>query len=189
MITYRKYDQYLDYEKHQAKKANFNQVKKRMDTKEITQAFVKEFQSIIEYIDSCRTVLCLGARYGNEVLALRSMGFNAMGMDVNPSHAPKGTVHRGDFHGMEYGDSLYDMVYTNSLDHCLDISKVINEMRRVKKKVVVIRYARISKEGNNYESCFWDSPGDIRDAVTISGMKIVCDEPSAMKGQNIMVTR
>jgi SAM-dependent methyltransferase len=75
-------------------------------------------------------VLCLGARLGAEVAAFRDLGCFALGIDVNPGQDNPWVVY-GDFHRLEFADHSVDIVYSNSLDHCLSPDKVLAEVRRV----------------------------------------------------------
>ena len=85
-----------------------------------------------EYIPESGSVLCLGARAGGEVAAFRDHGYFAIGVDVNPGKSNRYVVY-GDFHELEFGDASVDILYTNSLDHVLDIAKLMGEVTRVLK--------------------------------------------------------
>jgi SAM-dependent methyltransferase len=75
-------------------------------------------------------VLCLGARLGAEVAAFRDLGAFAVGVDLNPGTDNPWVLY-GDFHHLEYPDGCLDLVYSNSLDHCLEPQKVLAEVRRL----------------------------------------------------------
>jgi len=64
-----------------------------------------------------KKVLCLGARMGEEVEALKNMGANALGMDLVP-YLP--LVIEGDMNKLKMEDK-YDIIYTNSMDHMYDV--------------------------------------------------------------------
>lgn len=76
------------------------------------------------------SVLCLAARIGTEVRAFRDLGAFAVGIDLNPGGDNR-YVLPGDFHELQFADRSVDVVYCNSLDHALDLDKVIAEVRRV----------------------------------------------------------
>ncbi len=76
------------------------------------------------------SVLCLGARLGGEVLAFLDNGCFAVGIDLNPG-SNNGVVLHGDFHELQFADDSIDLVYYNSLDHCIDPMKVLGEIHRV----------------------------------------------------------
>jgi SAM-dependent methyltransferase len=75
-------------------------------------------------------VLCLGARLGAEVAAFRDLGAFAVGVDLNPGTDNPWVLY-GDFHDLEYPDACLDLIYSNSLDHCLEPGKVLAEVRRL----------------------------------------------------------
>jgi SAM-dependent methyltransferase len=75
-------------------------------------------------------VLCLGARLGAEVAAFRDLGCFAFGVDLNPGVENPWVLY-GDFHRLEYPDGCLDVMYSNSLDHCLEPRKVLGEIRRL----------------------------------------------------------
>ena len=72
--------------------------------------------------------LCLGARRGEEVAALRSLGWDAIGIDIVPCEP---WVTKGDFHHVEYPDASFELVYTNAVDHAFDLNRMLAEVRRV----------------------------------------------------------
>jgi SAM-dependent methyltransferase len=79
-----------------------------------------------------KAILCLGARDGVEVRALRRHGLLAIGIDIAyPENTPY--VHYGDFHHVPYPDGCFDFVYTNCFDHMLQPEQVLAEARRVLK--------------------------------------------------------
>jgi SAM-dependent methyltransferase len=81
---------------------------------------------------SCRgaRAICLGARLGAEVAAFRDQGAFAIGVDLNPGKDNPWVVF-GDFHNLQFADSSVDVMYSNSLDHCFDLARVLAEVRRL----------------------------------------------------------
>lgn len=75
-------------------------------------------------------VLCLGARLGAEVAAFRDLGCFAVGVDLNPGRDNPWVLY-GDFHRLEYPDGCVDAIYSNSLDHCFELGKVLAEVHRL----------------------------------------------------------
>ena len=75
-------------------------------------------------------VLCLGARTGCEVLAAIMCGFfrGSIGIDLHPLC---NSVMKADWHDLPFGDATFENVFTNSLDHCLDFTKLAVEIKRV----------------------------------------------------------
>lgn len=75
-------------------------------------------------------VICLGARLGAEVHAFHDCGCFAVGVDLNPGTGNP-VVLPGDFHHLVFPDASCNIVYTNSLDHCFELSRLCEEVRRV----------------------------------------------------------
>lgn len=77
-------------------------------------------------------VLCVGARYGVEMLAMREMGFSPMkvvGVDLYPR---AGDVLRADMHRLPFMDDSFDVIYSHhTLDHSLEPRRALAEMARV----------------------------------------------------------
>jgi SAM-dependent methyltransferase len=79
-------------------------------------------------------VLCLGARTGCEVQAARDVGFpDSIGIDLHPARENDGLVLQGDWHNISFPDQSFENVFTNAIDHCFDLSKLITEILRVLK--------------------------------------------------------
>jgi len=101
-------------------------------------------------------VLCLGARTGTEVKAFLDNGAFALGIDLNPGKDNEYVVV-GDFHKLQYADESVDVVFTNSLDHVLDIQKVLSEVHRILKSSgkVMIDVEKPTGVGEDRWSSFW----------------------------------
>jgi SAM-dependent methyltransferase len=111
------------------------------------------------------TVLCLAARLGTEVKAFLDHGCFALGIDLNPGALNRYVVH-GDFHDLQFAAASTDVVFTNSLDHCFDIQRVLDEVRRVLKPrgLFIVEAVRGADEGCRplfYESFSWATVDDL----------------------------
>lgn len=77
-------------------------------------------------------VLCVGARYGIEMLAMREMGYapsRVVGFDLYPRAE---SVRRADMHHLPFPAASFDVVYSHhTLDHALDPRRALGEMARV----------------------------------------------------------
>ncbi len=137
-IEKRKYKNYDQYLKHQAKKLDVGiseNVKKfrfsYFDNE--VRSFTKRFEVFKDYIDG-DNVLCLGARIGAEVKCLIDMGFEkSIGIDINPGKNNEYVI-KGDFHNLDFEDDYFDTIYSNSIDHAWDLRKLSKEIGRVIKK-------------------------------------------------------
>ena len=72
--------------------------------------------------------ICLGARTGQEVLVLRELGLDSIGIDL--VEFPPYTI-KGDIHSLQFEDSKFDLIFTNIVDHSLYLEQFISEMERV----------------------------------------------------------
>lgn len=109
-----------------------------------------------------RSVLCLGARLGTEVRALKELGFFAVGIDLNPGEANQHVV-TGDFHALTFADGSTDAVYCNALDHAFDLDRLSREVARVLRPGglfvtdIALGFDRGYTPGD-YEATIWRDP-------------------------------
>lgn len=137
-ILYRKYKNYKEYIKHQSSKIDKLIKKKNIWTRKVrpecfnkeVRKFMPKVEMIKEYIRGS-SILCLGARVGIEVVALRKLGFSkAVGIDINPGKNNKYVI-KGDFHNIPFEDNSFDTAYSNCIDHIFDIRKFSKESSRI----------------------------------------------------------
>ncbi len=127
------------------------------------------------------TVLCLGARQGTEVEVFLELGCFALGIDLNPGPQNPHVVY-GDFHEIGFPAGSADVIYSNSLDHALDIDRVIAGIRRVLKPdgLLVIEAVRGREEGQAprfYESFFWSRIDDLVALLQRHGFRLLVRAP------------
>tara|TARA_R110000824_G_scaffold25978_4_gene89927 strand:- start:11161 stop:11955 length:795 start_codon:yes stop_codon:yes gene_type:complete len=130
----RKYHDYDEYLVHQAEKSYSKDRKKRLTggLSVVRTWIFRERFSILKQKNAFREDsygLCLGARYGEEVEALKTH-CDAIGIDL-VEDLPN--VVSGDFHDIPFPEGHFDFVYTNSLDHGYDLEKIFIETARVLK--------------------------------------------------------
>lgn len=105
------------------------------------------------------SALCIGARTGEEVEALCGLGAFTVGIDVNTGKDNKWVV-TGDASNIQYPDRCVNVVYTNVLDHILDIDKCLSEIKRILKPdglfILLIGSANDAKI-DRWGSTYWDS--------------------------------
>jgi SAM-dependent methyltransferase len=82
-------------------------------------------------------MLCLGARFGEEVRAWQDLDFNAIGIDLNPGPNNEYVI-KGDFHNIPWPDESFDYVWSNAIDHSLYLEQVVRETYRVLKSKAII---------------------------------------------------
>jgi len=128
-LAQRHYDTYEDYVSHQTGKLDKITHRLRETEGEDVAEFRRRFETCGP-LPEARSVLCLGARLGTEVQALHSLGYFAIGIDLNPGPQNQ-YVLPGDFHQIVFPDGSVDAIYTNALDHVFDLPKVIAELLRL----------------------------------------------------------
>ena len=124
--TYSSYDEYVI---HQTAKLDKIIDRLRETETEDLAEFQKRFKGC-PALPEVRSVLCLGARLGTEVKALHSLGYFAVGVDLNPG-LENPYVLPGDFHKLVFADGSVDAVYTNALDHAFDLATIVSEVWRL----------------------------------------------------------
>ena len=157
--SYRSYDEYLQHQKSKLP---------TLDLSEYDRRFPQMLSERIRndgLLKPGMTVLCLAARIGSEVKAFLKFGCFAVGVDLNPGPDNKYVLY-GDFHDIQFPANSADALFTNSLDHALEIEKVIREIRRVLKPdgILVIEAMKGGEEGistEDYESFFWSEVDDL----------------------------
>ena len=128
---YEDYNKYIEFQKTKT----LNPVKREKwlgeEWRLKIDGFKKEFTKISSFLTNDKKCLCLGARTGQEVAALKELGINDVtGVDI-VAHEP--LVIEGDIHNLSFEDNTFDFVYTNILDHSIEPQKAISEIERVLK--------------------------------------------------------
>jgi len=125
----RDYESYTDYVAHQqAKLAHMGAAKLAAHEARYLEALLPRLAA--DALPRGSSVICLGARGGAEVRAFLSLGCVAVGVDLNPGEA-NSYVLPGDFHYLAYGHGTVATVFTNALDHCYELDRVLAEVHRV----------------------------------------------------------
>lgn len=109
--------------------------------------------------------LCLAARTGTEVRYFISMGFFAVGIDLEPGERNEFVVV-GDFNALRYASGSVDYIYCNSLDHSNNLETTIREARRVLKDggLFFLELTKGEAEGGSvgyYEASKWSKVDDV----------------------------
>ena len=105
-------------------------------------------------------ILCLGARFGEEVIALRRLGYKqSIGVDLCRLSE---CVIAADFHQLPFPDNQFDGIYSNAVDHCFDLKQLISEADRVlKPDGVILLHLGVRVGMGGYESVSIESVEDI----------------------------
>lgn len=123
-----------DYEKLQGSKLHdprwFDRIK-RIDTN-IQQQLHKRFKRVFKenhYKIQGKNVLCIGARLGGEVRAFQGLGALSVGIDLMPGEYNKHVLY-GSASDLQFASNVFDVIYSNILDHILEIKKFYSETCR-----------------------------------------------------------
>ena len=164
-IEQRRYQSYAEYVALQRAKLNMLRPAWLKNYDQRYHAALQERLCGHQLVAPGASVLCLAARIGTEVRAFLDTGCFAVGIDLNPG-AENRYVVTGDFHGLQYPNHCVDVVFTNSLDHALDLPRLLLEIQRVLKPggLLVLEIAAGEADGRSagfYEATRWDSVQDI----------------------------
>jgi len=168
-LSVRRYASYEEYIVHQKSKLEGILADGTSLTKPARVAkFRRRFEAVPE-LRTPMTILCLAARLGHEVEALISLGHFAVGIDLNPGPENRYVVN-GDFHSLQFADSSVDCIYTNSLDHALELEKIVVEVKRVLKPggILLVEIFRGYQEGEvvrEFEAMHWPTARSLADKI------------------------
>ena len=177
MIAHREFRSYDEYVYKQGGKARGRRDHLLAHVAKNTKSFERTFRRASSYLKP-GAVLCLGARTGAESIGATQAGFvGSVGIDLHPVGP---SVIQADWHHLPFPADSFANVYSNSLDHCLDLAKLTAEVRRV-----LVRGGRfylmatnrdgatleawLEKGGN--EALYWQNSDELRDAVCAYGFE------------------
>lgn len=177
-LQIRRYKSYGDYVEHQKAKLATH------DFGNYDVEFRTALRDRLRKLDvdwSGLTVLCLAARIGTEVKAFLDLGCRAIGIDLNPG-PDNPYVVPGDFHDLEFPSHSMDVVYTNSLDHAYDITRVAKEILKVLKPTgsFIFEAEPGRDQGVNprfFESFFWDNIDELIRVFEVAGFQVTRRTP------------
>ncbi|OEL33904.1 hypothetical protein BAE44_0005073 [Dichanthelium oligosanthes] len=168
-----RYGSYDDYLRHQLNKTldpRLRRVWATRDWRRKVSAFARLFASLQNegLLTNASRALCVGARLGQEVAALRQVGVaDAVGIDLAP--APP-LVVRGDFHAQPFGNDTFDFEFSNVFDHALYPSRFAAEVQRtLRPGGVVVLHVAVHRRGDKY------SANDLLDVQGLFGLFPGCD--------------
>nr|CAD1839174.1 unnamed protein product [Ananas comosus var. bracteatus] len=128
--TFRSYDEYLKLQLNKTLDPRLRRVWATRDWERKVDAFARFFarHAALGLLSNASRALCVGARLGQEVAALRRIGVAAaLGIDLAP--APP-LVAEGDFHAQPFADASFDFEFSNVFDHALYPDRFAAEIQR-----------------------------------------------------------
>jgi hypothetical protein len=176
-IRRREYGTYDDYLAHQARK--FDEIIRlyggigRGSLLVWRLHFRNVFRRLRSRLPPDARILCAGARQGTEVEVLRELGFrNAWGIDLNPGPENPFVV-KGDFLHLDAADGTLDLVYSNALDHAVDLRQFFTEHARALRAGRYALYDVALVGPSTFEAVQWDSPEQVLAMARDAGLDVV----------------
>ena len=177
------YENYQQYKMHQAYK--FNEILHKhggfsnLLIMRWRLIFFEHLQPLKKLLPTNAKILCVGARQGTEVEVLRDLGFlNTAGCDLNPGPKNPYVVY-GDFMDHIQHDASFDAIYTNAIDHALDLKLFFKEQARILKHngYGVFDFAEFNIIGgpSDYEVQFWEYTDEPISVMSKYFPKIISD--------------
>ena len=175
----RSYPSYDDYVRHQQSKPGEIRLTDHDD--ELCAALTARLRD--DQLPAGSSALCLGARFGGEVRGFWSVGCFAVGIDLRTATESKHVLY-GDFQNLQVPDACVDFVYTNSLDHAYNITRVLTEIARVLKPSgqLIVDAVRGAEEGHPpgmWECFYWSTTDDLIELLRANGFGVVHRAPFA----------
>ncbi|KAL8111699.1 uncharacterized protein LOC141667713 [Apium graveolens] len=130
---YANYDAYIQRQLNKTLNPKLRKIWTTRDWNRKINVFSNFFSELKEkgLLTNSTKALCVGARVGQEVEALRRIGVSdSVGIDLVP-YPP--LVIRGDFHKQPFGDQVFDFEFSNVFDHALYPDKFVGEIERTLK--------------------------------------------------------
>ncbi len=132
--------------------------------------FRKLFERNKNFIRDKKKGICLGSRTGQEVVALKEIGINCIGIDL--VSFPPYTI-KGDIHNLKYKESSFDFVFTNIFDHSLYPEKFVSEIERVcSKNGIILINLQINNFGDDYSENIVYNPSAVENLFKNSSVLI-----------------
>lgn len=185
-ISQRNYSSYEEYVAHQKEKLDQIGGEAFVNSEKAINMFRRRFELVAE-LPKNASVICLGARRGEEVRAFVGLQHFAIGIDLNPGEGNR-LVVSGDFHALQFSDSSVDCVYVNCLDHAFQVDKIMLEVHRVLKNggLFITDLVYGYEEGftvGNHDAMHWATAKDFAELLAnISGLSILTFRDLASHG-------
>ncbi|XP_074294705.1 uncharacterized protein LOC141622576 [Silene latifolia] len=166
---YTSYETYLSKQLNKTLNPKLRQVWTTRDWDRKIRVFTLFFHNLIQskFLTNSSKSLCVGARVGQEVEALRQLGIvDSVGIDLVP-HPP--LVIQGDFHYQPFENETFDFEFSNVFDHALYPEKFVSEIERtLKKGGVCVLHVSITKRADKYSANDLFSVNGLVDLFTVS---------------------
>lgn len=150
---YSSYDAYVHHQLNKTLNPKLRNIWTTRDWERKIRVFSLFFTSLKErgFLSNESRSLCIGARVGQEVAALKRVGVSdSVGIDLVP-YPP--LVIEGDFHSQPFDDGEFDFEFSNVFDHALYPEKFVSEIERtLKAGGVCVLHVSVSKRTDKYSA-------------------------------------
>lgn len=150
---YQSYESYIHHQLNKTLNPKLQKIWVTRDWDRKVKVFANFFQSLKQrnLLYNSSKSLCIGARVGQEVSALKSIGvLDSVGLDLVP-HPPH--VIKGDFHAQPFENESFDFEFSNVFDHALYPWKFVGEIERtLKPDGVCVIHVALNRRGDKYSA-------------------------------------
>ncbi|XP_009412696.2 uncharacterized protein LOC103994122 [Musa acuminata AAA Group] len=150
---FRSYDDYIKLQLNKTLNPRLRHLWATRDWDRKIRVFSRFFADLAAegLLSNASAALCVGARLGQEVAALRGLGVGgALGMDLVP--APP-LVVAGDFHAQPFPDESFDFEFSNVFDHALYPERFAAEVERtLRPGGVAVLHLAVHRRGDKYSA-------------------------------------
>lgn len=150
---YPTYDAYLQRQLNKTLNPKLRQIWTTRDWDRKVRIFSQFFESLKSrnLLSNQSRSLCIGARVGQEVAALRAIGVaDAVGIDLVPRPP---LVLRGDFHRQPFDDGRFDFEFSNVFDHALYPWRFAGEIERtLRPGGVCVLHVLLARRADKYSA-------------------------------------
>ncbi|XP_022726137.1 uncharacterized protein LOC111282356 [Durio zibethinus] len=150
---YTSYDSYIQRQLNKTLNPKLRKIWTTRDWDRKIQVFSRFFQELKlqNLLTNSSKSLCIGARVGQEVEALKRVGVSdSIGIDLVPCPP---LVLKGDFHNQPFDNETFDFEFSNVFDHALYPEKFVAEIERtLKPDGVCVLHLAFSKRTDKYSA-------------------------------------
>ncbi|KAK7367080.1 hypothetical protein VNO80_09089 [Phaseolus coccineus] len=150
---YSSYESYIQRQLNKTLNPRLRKIWTTRDWDRKIPVFARFFQDLKgkNLLRNTSKALCIGARVGQEVEALRRIGVaDSVGMDLVP-YPP--LVVQADFHNQPFRNDTFDFEFSNVFDHALYPQRFVAEIERtLKPEGVCVLHVALSRRADKYSA-------------------------------------
>ncbi|WOH08156.1 hypothetical protein DCAR_0727593 [Daucus carota subsp. sativus] len=150
---YPSYDSYIQRQLNKTLNPKLREIWTTRDWDRKIQVFSIFFDNLKRenLLTNSSKALCIGARVGQEVEALKRVGVtDSVGIDLVP-YPP--LVIEGDFHNQPFHNETFDFEFSNVFDHALYPDKFVAEIERtLKAGGICVLHVAVSRRADKYSA-------------------------------------